>query len=65
MRVKHFKRLLFGGKSGGTAELLWLRPFYRDGALFIIPGQKVQKIVRACTIRLLTLDPACGKPQKK
>lgn len=30
-----------------------------------MPRQKVQKIVRACTIRLLTLDPACGKTPEK
>ena len=34
---------IFGGKSGGTAELLWLRPFYRDGAFLLYQGRKFKK----------------------
>lgn len=30
MRVKHFKCLPSGRKSGGTAELLQLRPFWEE-----------------------------------
>ena len=37
MRVKHFKCLPSGRKSGGTAELIQLRPFL-GGSFFYVSG---------------------------
>ena len=33
---------LLGGKSGGTAELLWLRPFLRDEAFLLYQGSDLR-----------------------
>lgn len=65
MRVKHFKRLPIWREIGWYRGTFMASSLLQGWSLFIMPGQKVQKIVRACTIRLLILDPACGKPQKK
>ena len=65
MRVKHFKCLPIWREIGWYRGTFMASSLLQGWGLFIMPGQKDQKIVRACTIRLLTLDPACGKPQKK
>lgn len=65
MRVKHFKCLPIWREIGWYRGTFMASSLLQGWGLFIMPRQKVQKIVRACTIRLLTLDPAFGKPQKK
>ena len=58
MRVKHFKRLPIWREIGWYRGTFMASSLLQGWGLFIMPGQKDQKIVRACTIRLLNLGPA-------
>ena len=64
MRVKHFKRLPIWREIGWYRGTFMASSLLQGWSLFIIPGQKVQKIVRACTIRLwipLVVNPRKNK----
>ena len=58
MRVKHFKCLPIWREIGWYRGTFMASSLLQGWGLFIMPRQKVQKIVRACTIRLLNLGPA-------